>query len=174
VTPRNEHFIELYIQYVVLGQAPPGKKASAAQAYRDAGYKVKDAKSAEVNASKLLSKSIIAEEVGRRKKEIADRHKVTTEAILGELKNIAFVNPLDYFIWDENGAIKFKSSKNLTREQAAAICSIKKSKNGGIEIKFHNKVDSLELLGRNQKLFTDKIMVDGQMVVFKGEDKLQD
>lgn len=157
LTARNLRFIELYIQYVVLGQVPDGKRASQAQAFIDAGY---NSKYPDVDACKLLKKPNVKAEVERRKAEILEQEKVTTEKVLAELRNVALVNPLDFFTWDENGNVKFKSSSKLTRKQAAAIAGIKKTKNG-LEFKFHDKTAALELIGRNLKMFTDKMMVGG-------------
>jgi phage terminase small subunit len=180
MTARNEKFIELYIQYVVLGQAPPGKRCSAAQAYVDAGYK---SKNPDVDASKLLSNPSISIEVERRKKEILDKEKITTEKILHELANLGFSNIQDYLLYTEHGKVRFKKSRSLTRDQAAAIASVKvNKKDGSIELKFHDKVEALELLGRNRGAFPNKVAIGGDpdnpnsipVVIISGEDKLED
>lgn len=159
MTPRNEKFIELYIQYVVLGQAPQGKRCSAAQAYVDAGYK---SKNPDVDASKLLSNPSISAEVEHRKKEIFEKEKITTEKILHELANLGFSNIQDYLLYNEHGRVRFKKSRNLTRDQAAAIASVKiNKKDGSIELKFHDKVEALELLGRNRGAFPNKVQMGG-------------
>jgi phage terminase small subunit len=176
MTARNERFIELYIQYVVLGQAPPGKRNSAAQAYIDSGYKVKDYRNAEVNASKLLSNPIIKAEVEKRKTEIMEKQRITTEKILKELGQVGFAVITDYFTWDEDGKVKLKPSKELSRDKAAAIASIEKTKDG-FKIRLHDKNGALELLGRNKGAFPNKVAIGGdpenpnpisQEIVFKG------
>jgi phage terminase small subunit len=169
VTPRNERFIELYVRLCVLEGQP------AAEAYRQSGYK---SNSPEVEACKLLKNPNIAAEIEKRKKEIFEKEKVTSEKVLRELANIAFSNVQDYLLYDEHGRVRFKKSRNLTRSQAAAVAGIKvNKKEKTIELKFHDKVQSLELLGKNLGVFPNKVQMGGdpdnpvpvkQEIVFKG------
>lgn len=154
MTARNERFIELYIQYVVLGQAPQGKRCSAAQAFMDAGYK---SKNPDVDACKLLKKPSIEAEVERRKQEIIAKEKLSTEKVLHELCLLGFANMADYY--NEDGSLK--EINELTREQAAAIQEVNVDKNGKKTYKLFSKVGSLELVGRNLKMFTDKLAIAG-------------
>jgi len=170
MTARNLKFIELYIQYVVLGQAPSGKRCSAAQALIDAGYK---SKNPDVDACKLQKKASIATEIERRKQEILNKEKLTTEKVLHELCLIGFANMADYY--NEDGSLKEISE--LTRDQAAAIQEVCIDKNGRKTYKLFSKPGSLELLGKNRGAFTEKIAIGGDAendapvkteIIFKG------
>ena len=99
MTPRNERFIELYIQYVVLQKAPNGKRNSASQAYVDAGY---NSKNSDVDAFKLLEKPSIAEAIEKRKNKILNKYEITTESIAAELSKIAYVDVAEYYDKNKN------------------------------------------------------------------------
>lgn len=170
MTARNLRFIELYIQYVVLGQVPQGKRCSAAQAYIDAGFK---AMNPEVTASRLLRNVNIVAEIERRKQEILDKEKLTTEKVLHELSLLGFANMADYY--KEDGSLK--EIHELTRDQAAAIQEVCFDKKGRKTYKLFSKPGSLELLGKNRGAFTEKIAIGGDSendtpvkteIVFKG------
>jgi hypothetical protein len=156
MTPRNERFIELYIQYVVLGQPPSGKRASAAQAWIDAGYKPKDYHTAEVNASEFLSKPENKIEVEKIQIELLEREKITSEKILREISLIGFVNMADFY--KQDGTLK--QINELTRDQTAVIQEVCHDKNGKfLGYKLFNKIDGLDRLGRNKKLFINQTEV---------------
>jgi len=72
-------------------------------------------------------------------------------AVLAELSAIASARVTD-FLAVEDGAVVVHSTKKLTPEQAAAVCSIEKSA-GGIKVKFYDKLKALELLGKHMGLF---------------------
>lgn len=152
MTPRNIKFIELLIQYTVLNKAPAGKRNSAAQAFRDAGYK---SKRPDVDAFKLLEKPSIRAEFERRKKEVLSKMQVTTERIVQEMCRIGFSDISDYY--DDEG--KLKPLKQLTKEQTAAIAEVCHDKYGNLQYKLWSKTGTLELLGRYQKMFTDKVAI---------------
>ncbi len=42
------------------------------------------------------------------------------------------------------------------------------------EIKFNDKIKALELLGKRFGMWIDRQNIEGQVVVFKGEDRLED
>ena len=170
ITARNLRFIELYIQYVVLGQAPEGKRCSAAQAYIDTGYRVRSLKAAEAAASRLLSNVNVSEIVERRKAEILEKQKLTTDKVLQELRMVGFANMADYYHPDG----RLKEINELTREQTAAIQEVNVDKKGQKYYKLFPKLGGLELIGRNLKMFTDKLEIDKAPVSFEGEGELQD
>lgn len=173
ITAMNLRFIELYIQYVVLRQAPEGKRCSAAQAYIDTGYRVRSVKAAEAAASRLLSNVNVSAEVERRKEEILEKQKLTTDKVLRELSLIGFANMADYYHPDG----RLKEIHELTRDQAGAIQEVNVDKNGQKYYKLFSKLGSLELLGKNRGAFTEKIAIGGDSengtpvkteIVFKG------
>ena len=123
-------------------------------------------------ASRLLRKDpLIAEAVQAGMAALGHRFGITAERVLGELAKLAFANPADYFTVQEDGTAYVDLSA-LTREQAAAIAEIQvdeyvegkgeETRNvKRVKIKLVDKGVNLERLGRNLKLFTDKVEVSG-------------
>jgi phage terminase small subunit len=96
---------------------------------------------------------------------------ITAERVLEEIAKLAFANPADYFTIQEDGSA-FVDLSALTRDQAAAIAEIivdeyvegkgEDTRNiKRVKIKLVDKGVNLERLGRNLKLFTDKLEVSG-------------
>ena len=69
---------------------------------------------------------------------------MTEETILEALNAIAFSDFTDY-IWIEDGEVRVKDTRLLTKGQRAAIAGIKDT-GKGVEIKLHDKQKALELL----------------------------
>ncbi len=99
--------------------------------------------------------------------EREQRTKVTQDRVVEELAKIAFINPTDvineYDASLQNGA---------AREDTAAISSIRvkrlPTREGfGVEreIKLHDKIRALELLGKHLGLFNDKLNITADAVV---------
>jgi len=141
---------------------------NATQAYLRAGYKVSEAVAA-VNASQSLRNpkisAAINEVLGRRLEKL----DISADAILQELAKMAFGNMLDYIKIQADGTAYVDLSK-LTREQAAAIqeLSFEEVTEGfgedarpvrKVKFKLADKKGSLELLGKNKKLFHDTLPV---------------
>lgn len=88
---------------------------------------------------------------------------VTRERILLELSRIAFGDMRDLATWNESG-VRFKPSDELDEQQSAAIAEVTESvteSGGTLKIKRFDKVKALELLGRYQKLFADRVEHSG-------------
>lgn len=83
---------------------------------------------------------------------------VTTDRVLEELAHIAFANPADYFI-EEDNKVRPKSLKELTSGQKRAISEVTSTTkpDGTIthKFKFHEKKDPLEKLAKYVKLYGD-------------------
>lgn len=120
-----------------------------------AGYKKT---SASAQASRLLKKSNVRELIDKGEKALAKRAEVKADEVISELKAIAFSNPMDY--WDFSTGRPRIDLSRMTRAQASAISSIKvKPSMSGpeIDIRFHNKVQALEKLGKHVGIFEDKM-----------------
>lgn len=115
----------------------------------------------------------MAEEISRIQKPRLDKLEITAERVLRELALLGFSNMLDYMTVNEEGSADIDLSE-LTRDQAAAIQEISVDMTGGsgdgkrelvprMKFKLANKRDSLELLGKNLKLFTDKVELSGSI-----------
>ena len=137
---------------------------NATQAAIRAGYK---AKTAHVIGAENLRKPKIAEEIARRQKDLQRRTEVTQERVVKELARVAFADATDY-VGVETRIINrgevmvpielavHKETAELSTDQRAAIASIKQGANG-VEIKLHDNIKALELLGRHIGMFNDKL-----------------
>ena len=99
--------------------------------------------------------------------EQSKRTGVTADRVVRELAKVAFVNSDDVVDFD-SATVKPDASKDDT----AAIASIRvktiPTKDGaGVEreVRMHDKLKALELLGKRYGLFTDNVKLDGEGVV---------
>ena len=142
---------------------------NATQAAIRAGYK---AKTAHVIGAENLRKPKIAEEIARRQKDLQRRTEVTQERVVKELARIAFANIADYIHVETQTRTKddgtevtyqtvmFSETQELSADQRAALAVVKQSVNG-FELKLHDKIKALELLGRHIGMFNDKLSLSG-------------
>ena len=133
---------------------------NAKQAAIRAGY---SPKTAEVQASRLLSLVKVQTEITKAMEDREKRTGITQDRVLAELSAIAFAKATDYVEVDEDGFVKIKPTVGLTDEQKSAIAGIKKGANG-IEIKLVDKTKALEMLSRHLGLFNDKLNVNVESV----------
>lgn len=119
---------------------------------------------AEVTASKLLTvtkvKALVQELMDKRVK----RTEIKADSVLTRLDQIGDVDPA--LAYDEHGC--FKSIHDIPLEVRKCIASVKVreefdsrgNKTGEvIEVKFWDKIKANELLGKNQKLFTEHLKI---------------
>ena len=134
------------------------------QAAIRAGY---SAKTAEATAARLLRNVKVQAEISRRQKDLQRRTEVTQERVVMELARVAFADATDFVKVEtriiNRGEVKVpielavhKETAELSADQRAAIASIKQGANG-VEIKLHDKIKALELLGRHIGMFNDKL-----------------
>jgi len=153
LTPKQRLFVQEYLIDL-----------NATQASIRAGYSVKNA---EFQAHCLLKNPKVKQAIELAMYEREQRTKVTQDRVIEELAKIAFINPTDvvnsYDASLHNGA---------AREDTAAISSIRvkkfPSREGfGVEreIKLHDKIRALELLGKHLGLFNDKLNITADAVV---------
>ena len=133
---------------------------NAKQAAIRAGY---SPKTAEVQASRLLSLVKVQTEIAKAMEDREKRTGITQDRVLAELSAIAFAKATDYVEVDDDGSVKIKPTAELTDEQKKAIASIKEGANG-IEIKLTDKAKALEMLSRHLGLFNDKLNVNVESV----------
>ncbi len=153
LTPRQRLFVQEYLIDL-----------NASQAALRAGYSINNAHKI---GSQLLENPRIKQAVKLAMYEREQRTKVTQDRVIEELAKIAFINPTDvvnsYDASLHNGA---------AREDTAAISSIRvkkfPSREGfGVEreIKLHDKIRALDLLGKHLGLFNDKLNITADAVV---------
>ena len=152
------------------------------QAAIRAGY---SAKTAEVTAAKLLRNAKVQAEIARRQKDLQKRTEVSQDRVVKELARIAFANIADYLHVETQTRTKddgtevtyqtvvFNETQELSADQRAALAVVKQSVNG-FELKMHDKIKALELLGRHIGMFNDKLSLsgaDGGPLTFRWEGK---
>lgn len=137
---------------------------NATQAAIRAGYSVE---SAEQIGYQLLQKTPVSNAIGKAMAERSKRTGVNADRVIRELARIAFVNAPKVIDMDtadlKSGAVE---------DDAAAIASVKvkiiPTEDGNIverEIKLADKLKALELLGKHNGMFTDKLKIEGAMGV---------
>ena len=122
---------------------------NATAAAKRAGY---SEKSASRIAIELLNKTQVSEEIQKRRGELQSKLKITQETVLQELAAIAFANGTDFVTVTGAGLLDVKPTSQVSKEKLPAIAGIKYSQLG-IEIKLHDKVRALELLGKHLGVF---------------------
>lgn len=168
MTARQQLFCEEYLTDL-----------NATQAAIRAGYSEKTAEQA---ASRLLTNVKVQEYIQERKKDRIKRIEITQDAVLNEIAIVAFAVATDYakvvereatveidgkivpLLDAEGNPVKYKTvepvlTDDLTEEQKKALAVIKKGRDG-FEIKPHDKMKALEMLGRHLGLWDKKPEAD--------------
>lgn len=153
---------------------------NATQAAIRAGY---SEKTANEQGARLLAKVSIQTYIQERKQDRVERTEITQDMVLKELALIAFSNAADYASVVEKDAmvevegnmipvcdaegnpVKYRTvepvlTEELTDEQKRALAVIKKGRDG-FEVKPHDKVRALELLGKHLGMWQEKVEVSG-------------
>ena len=137
------------------------------QAAIRAGY---SPKTAQMQASQLLTYPGVADAVAAGQAELAERSAVKAEDVIRELAKLGFANIEDYT--SNNGSDLAIDLADMTRDQAAAISEITTetyTKDGEqvrrTKFKLADKRAALVDLGKHLGLFTDKqsIKLEGNM-----------
>ena len=143
LTPKQEKFCQEYI--VDLN----GKQAAIR-----AGY---SKKTAEVQASKMLSNPKVQEYVSFLKGKREERTEITGDRVVEELAKIAFMDAEQFF--KDDGDVKLLSELDDDAKSAVSSYSYKRVNLGDGEyvdvpiIKMHDKLKALELLGKHIGIF---------------------
>lgn len=129
------------------------------QAALDAGYSFNRARKAEERIEHLPN-------VRRALLRYFQRAELSAERTLEQIRRVAYMDIRGFF--DENNNLKPITS--LTEEQAAAIASFEVIKKNAVagdgeidtihKVKFHNMMDGLDILARNQHLVDQTVKVD--------------
>lgn len=117
----------------------------------------------------LLKSPLVIEHMNKLHAKQSKRFEVTANRVIQEIAAIAFANIHDF--WEALSKCKTPSSfrKYLTREQAAAVSSVKLSYAGDITLKLHDKLTALQLLGKRFGLFDDHINIHDDRGIFTVE-----
>ena len=147
LTPKQKAFCDEYLIDLNVTQA----------AIR-AGYSVYYA---DKKAYKLLENPEIKERIDKRMKDRQKRTEITQDIVLEELRRIALAKPTDFFKIKDMGQYKqvdIIPTDNIPEDKIGAIAGIKQGANG-IEVKLHDRLKALELIGRHLGMFKDKLEI---------------
>lgn len=163
LNPKQKLFIAEYL-----------KDKNGKQAAIRAGY---SPKTAEVQASRLLSvakvKAAVDESLGKLHKKL----DISAERIRAELAHIAFADMADHVEVGTEGEVRIKSFDEMPEGSSRCISGIKEKKRilgsgegdgkelileATLEYKHHDKVKALELLGKDQGMFKEKVEITGK------------
>lgn len=136
LTPKQRRFIDEYLIDL-----------NATQAAIRAGYSEKTAYSIGLQTLKKLE---IQAEIQKRRNRLQNKLEITQERVLQELAAIAFANGADYAKVVNSGllpTVEMIPTEELPPEKLPAIAGIKANQYG-VEVKLHDKVKALELLGK--------------------------
>ena len=125
------------------------------QAAINAGY---SEKYADRQAYNLLQLPLVQEYLKKRQADLRERTEITQEKVIEELAAVAFFDITDVVKITEvdgNAVIAHIPTSDLTEKQRKAIANIKRGRNG-IEVKAHDKMSALKLLGEHLGIFNSK------------------
>lgn len=122
---------------------------NATAAAKRAGYSEKTAYSM---GQRLLKKVEIQAAIQKRQAKLRGKLEITQERVLEELAAIAFANGTDFATITHNGLVRLTPTDEVPEEKKKAVASIKEGRYG-TEIKLHDKVRALELLGEHLGVF---------------------
>lgn len=143
LTPKQERFVDEYLVDL-----------NATAAARRAGY---SEKTAEAIGYENLRKPQIMAAIQERQGELQGKLEITRETVLQELAAVAFANGTDFVTINRGGNLVVKATDQVPKEKLPAVAGIKYAANGlGVEIKLHDKVRALELLGKHLGIFDAK------------------
>lgn len=125
---------------------------NATAAAKRAGYSEKTAKS---QGQRLLTKADIQAAIQKRQEKLRGKLEITQEMVLSELAAIAFANGTDFAQITRTGMVRLTPTEELPEDKRKAVASIKEGQYG-TEIKTHDKVRALEMLGKHLGLFDSK------------------
>jgi phage terminase small subunit len=184
LTDRQERFVQELI-----------KGKSQREAYKLAGYKVDKMKDKIIDekASRVFANDKVRaryEEIrSKLVKEAEEECIVSAKEVLRELKHIAFDDIKNYLdfktvktqvginnvtgepILDYKVVVDLKDSSTI---DTRSISEVSIGADGQFKFKLYNKESTLEKLAKHLGMFVDKVEISGEVVVFKGDDALED
>lgn len=125
---------------------------NATAAAKRAGYSEKTAYSM---GQRLLKNVEIQAAIQKRQERLQNKLDITQEKVLEELAAIAFANGTNFATITQNGCVLLTPTSELSENKKKAVASIKEGKSG-VEVKLHDKVRALELLGKHLGVFDSK------------------
>ena len=165
---------------------------NATQAYKRAGYSVKSDAAAGVEGHKLLKNPKISAAIEEAMLKREKRTEITADRVLQQLAKVAFSDMKDFMewktvqqitdyktVWNDDTNEKEEdvpivsmftriNIKDSDEVDGTLVQEISETNKGGSithTMKLNDRMKALELLGKHLGLFTDKIDINGSMVV---------
>lgn len=160
LTEKQKRFVEEYLIDL-----------NATQAYKRAGYSVKNDVTARVEGNKLLTKPNIQQRIKELREEQSKRTQITADMVLNELAAIAFSDRTTIAKVNSDGMVELSETDKLPAEVKKSISGIKEGK-FGVEVSSYDKVKALELLGKHLGVFDDNKTKDTEKVIEKLDEVL--
>lgn len=135
---------------------------NATQAAIRAGYSVK---TAQEQASRLLSNVMVQQAIAKRMAERSKRTGVNQDRVVLELAKMAFVNPSDVIDTNTGKVLQNASDDDLACIQSVKVKKTTKGKSviEEREVRFYDKTKALEKLGQHLGMWSDKIDMNVDM-----------
>ena len=167
LSPKQQRFVEEYLCDL-----------NATKAAERAGY---SRRTANEQGARLLAKVSVRNEIDNAIAERSKRTQHSADAVIDELSKLAYANILDYITVSESGDVVVDLSR-ITREQASAIQEItvdesRRDRPRRTRLKLADKRSALELLGKHEKMWTDRVEVKNDLSQLTDEElekKLQE
>lgn len=153
------------------------------QAALRAGY---SAKSAHVEAARLLKNAKVDAAISSAMKLRAERTEITADRVLKELAKIGFADIRRAVKWQSSliteednpdggdiaiiknivtNNVQLVSSDDIDDDTAAAVAEISQNAQGGLKIKLHDKRAALVDLGKHLGMFKDQVEHSGNIAI---------
>jgi phage terminase small subunit len=158
LTPKQKRFVAEYLIDL-----------NATAAAIRAGYAKKTANK---QGPRLLVNVGIAEAIAQAMQIREKRTEVTQDAVINELRRIAFLDPRRVITWGPDG-IELIDSSTLTEDEAACVVEASETitESGGTKrIKLADKIQALTLLGKHLGMFVDRHEHSGKIDVRRLSD----
>jgi len=145
LTVRQQRFVEEYLVDFI-----------GVRAVERAGYSIRSAPGILTN---LMQNPKILAALSERVAKFTEDADVATKDVIDALCKVAFYDIRDAVVWGLDTVVLLPSDL-LTDEVAFAVQSVKQTKDG-LEIKFHSRMQALDMLGKYLNLFIQKHEVTG-------------
>ena len=121
--------------------------------------------------------------------ELKDRNIITIEQVLAEYKKIGLADIKDFVSFstvktevgfDEEtgkpiyGYKQIVEAKPSNEIDGTMVNEVSIGKDGTFKFKLHDKKGALDMIGKHLGMFIEKLELNGNMVIFKGEKELED
>jgi phage terminase small subunit len=123
---------------------------NATQAAVRAGYSKQSAKAISYD---LVRKPHVRQAIKDKLRYLEKKNEASIQRTLAELKAIAYLDPRDIVSWGQD-YVTLRESVDLPPEIAGAVQAVEMTKEGAIKVKFWNKLEALEKLGKYHHMWS--------------------